>query len=109
MSIQSIKILMLLPAEMAHALETLPMEDKDLFFVINAIVANHLVTQGARASVAMVVTLLSKNIPVSAPELLTHWGRVIHLRQQTRPSLVQIMACRLIGTKPSSEPMLAYC
>ena len=27
----------------------------------------------------------------------------------TRPTLVQIMTCRLFGTKSSSEPMLAYC
>ena len=26
-----------------------------------------------------------------------------------RPSLDQIMACRLVGTKPLSEPMLEYC
>ena len=26
-----------------------------------------------------------------------------------KPSLVQIMACRLLGTKPLSEPMLEYC
>ena len=26
-----------------------------------------------------------------------------------QPSFVQIMACRLAGTKPLSEPMLAYC
>ena len=25
------------------------------------------------------------------------------------PSLVQIMACRLVGAKPLSEPMLGYC
>ena len=25
------------------------------------------------------------------------------------PSLVQIMACRLAGAKPLSEPMLEYC
>ena len=25
------------------------------------------------------------------------------------PELVQIMVCRLIGTKPLSEPLLAYC
>ena len=29
--------------------------------------------------------------------------------QWTRPSLVRIMACRLIGAKPLSEPMLVYC
>ena len=26
-----------------------------------------------------------------------------------RPSLVQIMACRLVGAKPLSEPMMEYC
>ena len=30
-------------------------------------------------------------------------------RHCTRPSLVQIMAYRLLGTKPLSKPMLAYC
>ena len=33
----------------------------------------------------------------------------IIMRQLTTPSLVQIMACRLLGAKPLSEPMLAYC
>ena len=32
-----------------------------------------------------------------------------YMRQQTRPSLLHIMACRLTGAKPSSEPMLDYC
>ena len=32
-----------------------------------------------------------------------------YMRQLTRPSLVQIMACRLVGTKPISEPTLVYC
>ena len=31
-----------------------------------------------------------------------------YMRQQTRPSLVQIMACRLVGAKPLPKPMLAY-
>ena len=31
------------------------------------------------------------------------------MRQWTTPSLVQIMACRLLSTKPLSEPMLTYC
>ena len=25
------------------------------------------------------------------------------------PSLVQIMACRLVGAKPLSEPLMEYC
>ena len=28
-----------------------------------------------------------------------------YMRQQSRPSLVQIMACRWVGTKPLSKPM----
>ena len=31
------------------------------------------------------------------------------MRQQSKSSLVQIMACRLIGAKPLSEPVLEYC
>ena len=30
-------------------------------------------------------------------------------RRQTRTSLVQILACRLFGAKPLSEPVLEYC
>ena len=29
----------------------------------------------------------------------------VYMRQQTRPSLFQIMACRLFGAKPLYEPM----
>ena len=32
-----------------------------------------------------------------------------YMRQKTRPSLGKIMACRLVGVKPLSEPMLDYC
>ena len=32
-----------------------------------------------------------------------------YMRQKPNPSLVQIMACRLFGAKPLSEPMLEYC
>ena len=32
-----------------------------------------------------------------------------YMRQQPRPSLVTIMACRLFGAKPLSELMLRYC
>ena len=37
--------------------------------------------------------------------LLTHWGRVTHICV-SELSLVQIMACRLVGAKPLSEPLL---
>ena len=33
----------------------------------------------------------------------------VYLRQKPNPSLIQIMACRLFGTNPLSEPMLNYC
>ena len=29
--------------------------------------------------------------------------------RQTGPSLIQVMACRMIGTKPSPEPMMTHC
>ena len=32
-----------------------------------------------------------------------------YTRQWTGSALVQVMACRLLGTKPLPEPMLAYC
>ena len=31
------------------------------------------------------------------------------MRQWTGVALVQVMACRLFGAKPSPEPMLPYC
>ena len=37
-----------------------------------------------------------------------HWGRVTHICI-SKLTLVQIMACRLAGAKPLSEPMLEYC
>ena len=48
---------------------------------------------------------------------LDHWGLIINslrpsdafMRQYNLATLVQIMACRLLGAKPSSEPMLPYC
>ena len=41
---------------------------------------------------------------------LTHWGRVTHIYASVKqPSLFQIMACRLVGAKPLSSPMLEYC
>ena len=39
-------------------------------------------------------------IPITDSDL-TFWG-------QNQPSLVQIIACRLVGAKPLSEPMLEY-
>ena len=33
----------------------------------------------------------------------------IYMHQQNKPSLIQIMVCRLLGAKPLSEPMLGHC
>ena len=35
-------------------------------------------------------------------------GSDAYMRQETKPSLVQIMACCLIGTKPLYKPIMAY-
>ena len=35
--------------------------------------------------------------------------RYAYMRQRTMPSLLQIMACRLYGANPLSEPMLNHC
>ena len=41
--------------------------------------------------------------------LITHWGWMTHICVGIWPPLVQIMACRLVGAKPFSEPMMGYC
>ena len=35
--------------------------------------------------------------------------RPSYMSRQQRPSLVQLMACSLFGTRPLSEPMMQYC
>ena len=40
---------------------------------------------------------------------LINKGRVTHMRRQTKPSLLKIMACHLLGAKPLSQTMLIYC
>ena len=41
---------------------------------------------------------------------LKHWGRVTHICvSKLRPSLVQIMHCRLIDARPLFEPIILYC
>ena len=41
-------------------------------------------------------------------KVLTHWGRVTLICVGKLTIIVSIMACRLVGAKPLSEPMLAY-
>ena len=40
---------------------------------------------------------------------LTLWGWVMYICIGKPTIMVQIMACRLVGTKPLSEPILEYC
>ena len=49
--------------------------------------------------------------PWHAPECNFNWfrNRGAYMRHQTRPSLLQIMACRMLCTKPLSEPILDFC
>ena len=55
-------------------------------------------TVGAHALVTQEVDPIINSLRPSDP----------YIHQVTRPSLVQIMACCLHGTKPLSEPMLGY-
>ena len=48
------------------------MEAKGPFSIINTMVADDLATLGTGTSAAMVLTLLSQNIPVSVPEGLNN-------------------------------------
>ena len=44
---------------------------------------------------------------VSQYAVIAHWS--VYMRQTPKPQFLQIMACRLFGTKPLSEAMLKYC
>ena len=61
-----------------------------------------------------------KNIPALNGHMRLHggyfkkvrhfsWPGNAYMHQQTRPSLLQLIACCLTGTKPLSVPMLLYC
>ena len=69
-----------LDAEMAQAIEILPHGRRGpvyilytYMYIVSTVTADGLVTQGAMASAAMVLTLPSWNIPVLEPEGLTYW------------------------------------
>ena len=62
-----------LDIELVQAVEILPQVWQAAFLCQNKIAADGLVTQGARASAAMVLMWLSQNILVSAPQGLTHF------------------------------------
>ena len=54
------------------------------------------------------LSVLFLPIIYSTLRCLTNFGRVTHMSQWDKPSMVQIMACSLIGAKALSEPMLIY-
>ena len=92
-----------------------------LICMVNIVAVDGLRTEGAKALVVMVLTsynigldnglVPSGNKPLPEPMLIKIYVAIWHLYMhlQYRPSLVQIMACRLFGTKPLSEPMLVFC
>ena len=48
------------------------------------------------------------NKPLSDSLINRGWVTHIYIKKLDRPSLVHILACHLIGTKPLSEPTVAY-
>ena len=57
----------------------------------------------ARTSAAMILTMSILVFLNSSPP------SAVYMRQCTGSALVQVMACRMFGAKPSPESMLAYC
>ena len=58
------------------------------------------------------VTKVKMNPPQKSQRYTSRRNGVPHpwyMRQWTGSALVQIMACRLFGAKPLSQPMLGYC
>ena len=51
------------------------------------------------------IHVLTDSRDISVSEVLIHWGRVTHICVSNEKSLVQLMARRLVGAKPLSEPM----
>ena len=49
------------------------------------------------------------NLFVHAVIVLAHSPSAAYMRRWTGSALFQIMACRLVGAKPLSEPMVEYC
>ena len=56
------------------------------------------------------LTLTGKLWGISCKDFGENWssynGTALYIHPLTRSSLVRIMACRLAGTKPLSEPMM---
>ena len=75
----------------------------DVFFVVTWISnwTNSRIVGGLRHPDDHAVTVRETNYLIEAERRI--------YAHKTSPSLVQIMACRLIGAKPLSEPMLDYC
>ena len=57
----------------------------------------------------LLVHTVKKNDPGSQFRVNSSPPSAAYMRRWTGSALVQIMACRLDGAKPLSEPMLTYC
>ena len=73
--------------------------------VVSTVPADGFAPDSAKPSTGTVMTNFES--PIQGTH--TRRGRLTHMRQSTKPSLGQIMACRLFGTEPLSKPTLAYC
>ena len=45
---------------------------------------------------------------LSSAKSLSYWKLITRVRQWTRSSIIQVMACRLFGTKPLPGPVMKY-
>ena len=80
---------------------------ENFLWLVNIGSGNGLVPEGTKPLPEPLLTQdLCHHMASLGHNKLTHWGWEMH--QQTRPPLVQIMACHLFGAKPLSEPMLDY-
>ena len=71
--------------------------------------ADDLALLGARSSAATVMNKLGPHVCLAIQGLADLPPSGAYMRQGTESALVQLMACRLSGTKPLPEPMLIYC
>ena len=72
---------------------------KYVSYIVNAMAADGLATQWARASTAMILTYLSQNIPVSAPKLLKLDSAYSTPFYQTGLSLIPVWISNYIPSK----------
>ena len=83
-----------------------------LFYVVNILSADVLVTQGAKASTTVIFMIyLVETVKFRPRTLGVNYKNLAnpYMLKYTRSSLIEIMDCRLIYATPLSEPMLHFC